>query len=316
MNATGSFGRFSRHSVTTSFKYTVKPLASNTPAAVAADSTHAAADAAADDRRRAASALSILASTRMPLKSSVGVRFLDSSAAFEKERASAGPRTSGCPGSPRTRRRSHDHTCAHHPPFGFRAPRITSERRAERHDDRADQHDAAPRGSRAPRASLLTEGRRGGEALEDLAEEDLAAPLLLRREDSLGVAMASVSTPRSGRPPTPGTNPGTPGNPGAADGPSAPRFPSQQVDSPLSLGARGAWASGPNAIIWSRNDADVDEEPRNVPDRGVPARPPPPAKLYSLKRSWLMMNAARRNRRAGGRRRWRCSESWACRFGT
>jgi hypothetical protein len=65
MNATGSEGRFSRHSVTTSFKYTVKPLASNAPAAVAADSTHAA-DAAADDRRRAASALSILASTRMP----------------------------------------------------------------------------------------------------------------------------------------------------------------------------------------------------------------------------------------------------------
>ena len=149
-------------------------------------------------------------------------------------------------------------------------------------------HEALERRARR----FLTEGRRGGEALEDLAEEDLAAPLLLRREDSLGVAMASVSTPRSGRPPTPGTNPGTPGNPGAADGPSAPRFPSQQVDSPLSLGARGAWTSGPNAIIWSRNDADVDEEPRNVPDRGVPARPPPPAKLYSLKRSWLMMNAA------------------------
>jgi magnesium transporter len=75
------------------------------------------------------------------------------------------------------------------------------------------------------------------------------------------------------------------------------------VDSPLSLGARGAWTSGPNAIIWSRDDADVDEEPRNVSDRGanaasrdrtagVPARPPPPAKLYSLKRAWLMMNAA------------------------
>ena len=115
--------------------------------------------------------------------------------------------------------------------------------------------------------------------------------------------MASVSTPRSGGPPTPGTTPGTLGNPGAADGPSAPRFPSQQVDSPLSLGARGAWTSGPNAIIWSRDDADVDEEPRNVSDRGanaasrdrtagVPARPPPPAKLYSLKRAWLMMNAA------------------------
>ena len=75
------------------------------------------------------------------------------------------------------------------------------------------------------------------------------------------------------------------------------------MDSPLSLGARGAWTSGPNAIIWSRDDADVDEEPRNVSDRGanaasrdrtagVPARPPPPAKLYSLKRAWLMMNAA------------------------
>ena len=161
-------------------------------------------------------------------------------------------------------------------------------------------HEALQRRARR----FLTEGRRGGEALEDLAEEDLAAPLLLRRENSLGVAMASVSTPRSGRPPTPGTTPGTPGTPGAADGPSAPRFPSQQVDSPLSLGARGAWTSGPNAIIWSRDDADVDEEPRNVSDRGanaassphrtagVPARPPPPAKLYSLKRAWLMMNAA------------------------
>ena len=160
-------------------------------------------------------------------------------------------------------------------------------------------HEALERRARR----FLTEGRRGGEALEDLAEEDLAAPLLLRRENSLGVAMASVSTPRSGRPPTPGTTPGTPGNPGAADGPSAPRFPSQQVDSPLSLGARGAWTSGPNAIIWSRDDADVDEEPRNVSDRGanaasrdrtagVPARPPSPAKLYSLKRAWLMMNAA------------------------
>ena len=100
--------------------------------------------------------------------------------------------------------------------------------------------------------------------------------------------MASVSTPRSGRPETPGTPPGTPG---VTDGAGA-RFPSQRVDSPLSLGARGAWTSGPNAIIWSRDDADVDEEPRNVPDRGVPARPPPPAKLYSLKRAWLMMNAA------------------------
>jgi len=160
-------------------------------------------------------------------------------------------------------------------------------------------HEALQRRARR----FLTEGRRGGEALEDLAEEDLAAPLLLRRENSLGVAMASVSTPRSGRPPTPGTTPGTPGTPGAADCPSAPRFPSQQVDSPLSLGARGAWTSGPNAIIWSRDDADVDEEPRNVSDRGanaasrdrtagVPARPPPPAKLYSLKRAWLMMNAA------------------------
>ena len=111
--------------------------------------------------------------------------------------------------------------------------------------------------------------------------------------------MASVSTPRSGRPETPGTPPGTPG---VTDGAGA-RFPSQRVDSPLSLGARGAWTSGPNAIIWSRDDADLDEEPRELQDRasnaasrahtaGVPARPPPPVKLYSLKRAWLMMNAA------------------------
>ena len=113
--------------------------------------------------------------------------------------------------------------------------------------------------------------------------------------------MASVSSPRSGRPATPGTPAGTPGTPGSGAG--AARFPSPRVDSPLSLGARGAWTSGPNAIIWSRHDADLDEEPRELRGRaanaasrdhaaGVPARPPPPVKLYSLKRAWLMMNAA------------------------
>ena len=115
--------------------------------------------------------------------------------------------------------------------------------------------------------------------------------------------MASVSSPRSGRPATPGTPAGTPGT---TDGAGAARFPPPQVDSRRSLGARGAYTSGPNAIIWSRDEPDLDEEPRE-PDRGSAANgasrisappmgtethPPPPAKLYSLRRAWLMMNAA------------------------
>ena len=116
--------------------------------------------------------------------------------------------------------------------------------------------------------------------------------------------MASVSSPRSGRPATPGTPAGTPGT---TDGAGAARFPPPQVGSGRgALGARGAYTSGPNAIIWSRDEPDLDEEPRE-PDRGSAANgasrisappmgrethPPPPAKLYSLRRAWLMMNAA------------------------
>ena len=116
--------------------------------------------------------------------------------------------------------------------------------------------------------------------------------------------MASVSSPRSGRPATPGTPAGTPGT---TDGAGAARFPPPQVDTRReALGARGAYTSGPNAIIWSRDEPDLDEEPResdrgsaanggsriSAPPMGRDTRPPPPAKLYSLRRAWLMMNAA------------------------
>ena len=153
---------------------------------------------------------------------------------------------------------------------------------------------------------FLPERPRTGEALEDLAEEDLAAPLLLRRGNSRGVAMTSVSSPKALSRGGPSVGKRTPGGTldpwgttleGRVTGQS-----SKPRDSLLGV-RRGEWTSGPNAIIWSRNHDDgfgtaseglssesLEDFPRGDFNERDGRGERDPVIHYALARRWLMMN--------------------------